>query len=193
MDIAYQNHMAEKNSRSFTDIVKTYGSQLLRFVKGKVKKAEDAEDILQEVWYQLSRLTNMDELENASAWLYAVTRNKITDSYRKKKSESLDELLEGDDEGESAFPVRQFLLADDSNNAELKLFKDIFWDELMKALEELPEKQRRVFILNEMEEKTLQEIADMENENLKTIISRKGYAVKHLRLRLRSLYEELKF
>ncbi len=193
MDIAYQNHMAEKNSRSFTDIVKTYGSQLLRFVKGKVKKTEDAEDILQEVWYQLSRLTNMDELENASAWLYAVTRNKITDSYRKKKSESLDELLEGDEEGESAFPVRQFLLADDSNNAELKLFKDIFWDELMKALEELPEKQRRVFILNEMEEKTLQEIADMENENLKTIISRKGYAVKHLRLRLRSLYEELKF
>ncbi|WP_282635576.1 RNA polymerase sigma factor [Sphingobacterium thalpophilum] len=185
--------MAEKNSRSFTDIVKTYGSQLLRFVKGKVKKTEDAEDILQEVWYQLSRLTNMDELENASAWLYAVTRNKITDSYRKKKSESLDELLEGDEEGESAFPVRQFLLADDSNNAELKLFKDIFWDELMKALEELPEKQRRVFILNEMEEKTLQEIADMENENLKTIISRKGYAVKHLRLRLRSLYEELKF
>lgn len=193
MDIAYQNHMAEKNSRSFTDIVKTYGSQLLRFVKGKVKKTEDAEDILQEVWYQLSRLTNMDELENASAWLYAVTRNKITDSYRKKKSESLDELLEGDEEGESAFPVRQFLLVDDSNNAELKLFKDIFWDELMKALEELPEKQRRVFILNEMEEKTLQEIADMENENLKTIISRKGYAVKHLRLRLRSLYEELKF
>ncbi|MGB3063746.1 RNA polymerase sigma factor [Sphingobacterium thalpophilum] len=185
--------MAEKNSRSFTDIVKTYGSQLLRFVKGKVKKTEDAEDILQEVWYQLSRLTNMDELENASAWLYAVTRNKITDSYRKKKSESLDELLEGDEEGESAFPVRQFLLADGSNNAELKLFKDIFWDELMKALEELPEKQRRVFILNEMEEKTLQEIADMENENLKTIISRKGYAVKHLRLRLRSLYEELKF
>ncbi|HAE67427.1 RNA polymerase sigma factor sigV [Sphingobacterium multivorum] len=193
MDIAYQNHMAEKNSRSFTDIVKTYGSQLLRFVKGRVKKTEDAEDILQEVWYQFSRLTNMDELENAGAWLYAVTRNKITDSYRKKKSESLDELIAGDEDSESTFPIRQLLLADDSNNPELKLFKDIFWDELMKALEELPEKQRRVFVLNELEEKTLQEIAVMENENLKTIISRKGYAVKHLRIRLRSLYEELKF
>lgn len=193
MDIAYQNHMAEKNSRSFTDIVKTYGSQLLRFVKGRVKKTEDAEDILQEVWYQFSRLTNMDELENAGAWLYAVTRNKITDSYRKKKSESLDELIAGDDDSESTFPIRQLLLADDSNNPELKLFKDIFWDELMKALDELPEKQRRVFVLNELEEKTLQEIAVMENENLKTIISRKGYAVKHLRIRLRSLYEELKF
>ena len=192
MDIAYQNHMAEKNSRSFTNIVKTYGSQLLRFVKGKVKKTEDAEDILQEVWYQFSRLTNMDELENAGAWLYAVTRNKITDSYRKKKSESLDDMIAGDD-SESTLPIRQFLLADDSNNPELKLFKDIFWDELMKALEELPEKQRRVFVLNELEEKTLQEIAVMENENLKTIISRKGYAVKHLRVRLRSLYEELKF
>ncbi|WP_286841654.1 MULTISPECIES: RNA polymerase sigma factor [Sphingobacterium] len=185
--------MAEKNSRSFTDIVKTYGSQLLRFVKGSVKKTEDAEDILQEVWYQFSRLTNMDELENAGAWLYAVTRNKITDSYRKKKSESLDELIAGDEDSESTFPIRQLLLADDSNNPELKLFKDIFWDELMKALEELPEKQRRVFVLNELEEKTLQEIAVMENENLKTIISRKGYAVKHLRIRLRSLYEELKF
>ncbi len=193
MDIAYQNHMAEKNSRSFADIVKTYGSQLLRFVKGKVKKTEDAEDILQEVWYQFSRLTNMDELENAGAWLYAVTRNKITDSYRKKKSESLDDLIEGDDDSERSFPIRQFLLADDSNNPELKLFKDIFWDELMKALDELPEKQRRVFMLNELEDKTLQEIAVLENENLKTIISRKGYAVKHLRVRLRSLYEELKF
>lgn len=192
MDTAYQDNMAETNSRSFTDIVKTYGSQLLRFVKGKVKKTEDAEDILQEVWYQFSRLTNMDELENAGAWLYAVTRNKITDSYRKKKSESLDDLLDGDDAADR-FPVREFLLADDSNNPELKLFKDIFWDELMKALEELPEKQRRVFMLNEIEEKTLQEIAIMENENLKTIISRKGYAVKHLRIRLRNLYEELKF
>ncbi|MNI60401.1 ECF RNA polymerase sigma factor SigR [compost metagenome] len=166
---------------------------MLRFVKGKVKKTEDAEDILQEVWYQFSRLTNMDELENAGAWLYAVTRNKITDSYRKKKDESLDELMADGEEVDTAFPIRQFLLADDSNNPELKLFKDIFWDELMKALEELPEKQRRVFMLNEIEDKTLQEIADMENENLKTIISRKGYAVKHLRLRLRNLYEELKF
>lgn len=185
--------MAEKNSRSLTDIVKNYGSQLLRFVKGKVKKTEDAEDILQEVWYQFSRLTTMDELENAGAWLYSVTRNKITDSYRKKKSESLDDLIAGDDDSESTLPIRQFLLADDANNPELKLFKDIFWDELMKALEELPDKQRRVFVLNELEEKTLQEIAVLENENLKTIISRKGYAVKHLRVRLRSLYEELKF
>lgn len=72
------------------------------------------------------------------------------------------------------------------------MFKDIFCNELMKALDELPDNQRRVFFQNEVEEKTLQEIADEEGENLKTIISRKGYAVKHLRKRLKHLYNELK-
>lgn len=187
MDSLYLDKMAEKQSASLTEVVKNYGSQLLRFIKGKV---EDAEDILQEVWYQTSRLTNIDDLENVSAWLYSVTRNKITDNYRKKKSDSLDDYVYEDEDG--SFSIKEILLADDSNNPELKMFKDIFWDELMKALEELPENQRRVFIQNEIEDRTLQEIADEENENLKTIISRKGYAVKHLRVKLRHLYNELK-
>lgn len=191
MDIPQHLEMAQKNSKSVTDLIKTYSGQLLRFVKGRVKRDEDAEDILQEVWFQFSRLTNIDELENVGAWLFRVTRNKITDSYRKSKTEALDEMVEDGEEGE--FPIRQLLLADDSQDPELKMFKDIFWDELMKALDELPEKQRKVFLLNEMEDKTLQEIADMEGEKLKTIISRKGYAVKHLRLRLKSLYDELKY
>ncbi len=190
MDEAQLEHMSEKNAKSFTEVVKTYGGQLLRFVKSRVQKTADAEDILQEVWYQFSRVTNIDDLGNAGAWLYSVTRNKITDSYRKKKNESLDELTEGGDE--DSFPIAHLLVADETDNPELKMFKDIFWDELMKALEELPEKQRKVFIMNEIEEMTLQEIANLENENLKTIISRKSYAVKHLRLRLRGLYNELK-
>lgn len=189
MDRAEQKIMSEKNAKSFTENVKTYGAQLLRFVKARVNRAVDAEDILQEVWYQFSRVTNIDDLGNAGAWLYSVTRNKITDSYRKKKNESLDELTDvGDDE---SFPIAHLLVADETNNPELKMFKEIFWDELMKALEELPEKQKKVFIMNEIEDMTLQEIADQENENLKTIISRKSYAVKHLRLRLRGLYDEL--
>jgi len=189
MDRAEQKIMSEKNAKSFTENVKTYGAQLLRFVKARVNRAADAEDILQEVWYQFSRVTNIDDLGNAGAWLYSVTRNKITDSYRKKKNESLDELMDvGDDE---SFPIAHLLVADETNNPELKMFKEIFWDELMKALEELPEKQKKVFIMNEIEDMTLQEIADQENENLKTIISRKSYAVKHLRLRLRGLYDEL--
>lgn len=190
MDEAQLERMSEKNAKTFSEVVKEYGGQLLRFVKARVKKTADAEDILQEVWYQFSRVTNIEDLGNAGAWLYSVTRNKITDSYRKKKDESLDELTEAADE--DSFPIAHLLVADETDNSELKMFKDIFWDELMKALEELPEKQRKVYILNEIEEMTLQEIANLENENLKTIISRKSYAVKHLRLRLRGLYNELK-
>lgn len=190
MDEAQLENMSDRDSKSFSAIVKEYGGQLLRFVKARVQKTADAEDILQEVWFQFSRVTNIDDLGNAGAWLYAVTRNKITDSYRKKKNESLDELTEFGDE--DSFPIANLLVAEESDNAELKMFKDIFLDELMKALEELPEKQRKVFILNEIEELTLQQIADIENENIKTIISRKSYAVKHLRLRLRGLYDELK-
>lgn len=189
MDSLYLDSMAEKKSVSLTEVVKNYGSQLLRFIKGKVSKTEDAEDILQEVWYQTSRLTNIDELENVGAWLYSVTRNKITDNYRKKKSDSLEDYVYEDEDG--SFNVKEILLADDSNNPELKMFKDIFWDELMKALNELPKKQRHVFIQNEIEDLTLQEIADNEGENIKTIISRKGYAVKHLRVKLGHLYKEL--
>ena len=142
MDSLYLNEMAEKTA-SLSEVVKDYGSQLFRFIKGKVSKTEDAEDILQEVWYQTSRLANIDDLENVGAWLYSVTRNKITDNYRKKKSDSLEDYTYEDEDG--SFSIKEILLADDSNNPELKMFKDIFWDELMKALDELPDNQRRVF------------------------------------------------
>ncbi|WP_245750456.1 RNA polymerase sigma factor [Epilithonimonas lactis] len=182
--------MTETRSASITEVVKNYGSQLLRFINSKVAKTEDAEDILQEVWFQTSRLTNLNELENVGAWLYSVTRNKIIDSYRKKKTESLEDFVYQDEDGE--LNVKDILLADDSNNPEIGMFKDLFWDELMKALDELPEKQKRVYVQNELEDKTLQEIADAEGENIKTIISRKSYAVKHLRKKMQRLYNDLK-
>lgn len=182
--------MAEKKSVSITEVVKNYGSQLLRFISSKVAKTEDAEDILQEVWFQTSRLTNLNEIENVGAWLYSVTRNKIIDSYRKKKTESLEDFVYQDEDGD--LNVKDILLADDRYSPELSVFKRMFWNELMKALDELPEKQKRVYILNELEDKTLQEIADEEGANIKTIISRKSYAVKHLRKSLQSLYDDLK-
>ena len=190
MDSLSLQQMTETRSASITEVVKNYGSQLLRFINSKVAKTEDAEDILQEVWFQTSRLTNLNELENVGAWLYSVTRNKIIDSYRKKKTESLEDFVYQDEDGE--LNVKDILLADDSNNPEVGMFKDLFWEELMKALDELPEKQKRVYVQNELEDKTLQEIADAEGENIKTIISRKSYAVKHLRKRMQRLYNDLK-
>ncbi|MCG2794201.1 MAG: sigma-70 family RNA polymerase sigma factor [Weeksellaceae bacterium] len=182
--------MTETRSASITELVKKYGSQLLRFINSKVAKAEDAEDILQEVWFQTSRLTNLNELENVGAWLYSVTRNKIIDSYRKKKTESLEDFVYRDKDGE--LNVKDILLADDSKDPEIAMFQDLFWEELMKALDELPDKQKRVYVQNELEDKTLQQIADEEGENIKTIISRKSYAVKHLRKRMQRLYHDLK-
>lgn len=181
--------MADQKRFSITNTVQQFGKKLFGFIRGKVKSNEDAEDILQDVWFQLSNFSNIDELENLSAWLYSVARNKVTDKYRKKTNDSLEDYTFQTDDDEIDF--KEILLPDDTGNPELKLFKEHFWNELMLALDELPEKQREVFVLNEIEDLTLQEIADRKGENLKTIISRKGYAIRHLRNKLNYLYQEL--
>jgi RNA polymerase sigma factor (sigma-70 family) len=189
MSITLDHTMAENKSRSITATVKQFGDKLLGFVRQKVNSEEDAQDILQDIWYQLTRLNNAGELENIGAWLYRVARNKIVDGYRKKSTESLEDFGYENEEGELNF--KEIFLLDDSNNPEDAFFKELFWEELSKALSELPEKQREVFELNEIEGFTLQEIADKSGANIKTIISRKGYAVKHLHKRLAYLYNEL--
>lgn len=183
--------MSDERHFSITETVQQFGKRLFGFVRGKVKTTEEAEDILQDVWYQFSRLSNLDELENVSAWLYRVAQNRVTDNYRKKKTENLEDFTYENDENEISF--KEILLLDENASPELALFKEEFWSELMQALDELPENQKEVFLLNEIEDFTLQEIADQKGENLKTIISRKGYAVKHLRKRLQHLYYELNF
>lgn len=183
--------MSDERHFSITETVQQFGKRLFGFVRGKVKTTEEAEDILQDVWYQFSRLSNLDELENVSAWLYRVAQNRVTDNYQKKKTENLEDFTYENDENEISF--KEILLLDENASPELALFKEEFWSELMQALDELPENQKEVFLLNEIEDFTLQEIADQKGENLKTIISRKGYAVKHLRKRLQHLYNELNF
>jgi RNA polymerase sigma factor (sigma-70 family) len=188
MSLAFQ--MEEKiKDITVSQTVAKYGRQLFSFIRKKVKSIEDTEDILQEVWYQLSKLTNLDELESVSGWLYSVSGNRITDLYRKRKTDSIEDYQLEDEDG--TFQLKDILLLDDSHNPELTIFKELFWNQLMKALNELPENQRQVFILNEIEDKTLQEIATESGENLKTIISRKGYAVKHLRKKLEPMYQDL--
>ena len=189
METAAQLHMSEQKARSITNTIKQFNRKLFGFVRDKVKSTEDAEDILQDVWVQLSNLSDIGDLENVSAWLYEVARNKITDKSRKKKNLALEDYSYENEEGE--FNFKEILLLDDNNNPELAFFKEIFWKEFQIAINELPENQREVFLLNEMEDMTLQQIADQKGENIKTIISRKGYAVKHLRNKLNYLYEEL--
>ena len=180
--------MDDYEQHTISTTVQEHGSRLFGFIRGRVNTDEDAEDILQDVWFQLSNLVNIDNIESISGWLYRVARNKITDKYRKKKNDHLEDLSFTTDDGDIDF--KEILLAD-NDDPEFGFFKELFWEELFASLDELPENQRQVFIWNELEELTLQEIADKTNENLKTIISRKGYAVKHLRKRLQSLYNEL--
>lgn len=191
MEVANKILMPQKEKENIiSQAVTSYGGKLMSYIRPKVKNTEDAEDILQEVWYQFSSLTNLSEIVNVGGWLYRVTANKIIDKYRKKKTENLEDFVYEDEDG--TFTIKDILLLDDSAGPEIKMFQDEIWKKLFEALEELPEKQRLVYVENELNDKTLQQIADEQGEKIKTIISRKNYAVKHLRTRLKMLYEDLK-
>jgi RNA polymerase sigma factor (sigma-70 family) len=168
--------------------IKKYSKQLFGFIRQRVSSDEDAEDILQDVWYQLSSQPEVEAIEQVGSWLYRVARNRIVDGYRKQRPERLEDYGYEDEEGEIYFA--DLLLADDGT-PESEYLREIFWQQLMDALNELPENQRQVFIWNELEQETFQQISDRTGENIKTLISRKRYAVQHLRQRLENLYQDL--
>jgi RNA polymerase sigma factor (sigma-70 family) len=179
------SHMAEQKRQNITNVVGEYGNRLFNFIRGRVPTTEDAEDIIQEVWYQFSKVVDIDSIEQVSGWLYRVARNRITDRFRKKKDLLIDDYQYENGDGEQIIP--EFLLAD-NHTPETALLREFFWEALFEALDELPDKQRDVFVWNELEDQTFQEISDRTGTNIKTLISRKGYAVKHLRKQLQSLY-----
>jgi RNA polymerase sigma factor (sigma-70 family) len=179
--------MAENRERKIGAIINEYSNRLFGFIQKRVPSTADAEDITQEVWYQLSRVAELDTIEQISGWLFRVARNRITDNYRKQKP---DLLLDNDAENEEdSFDLKSVLMADTVSPEDENL-KEIFWEALFEALDELPENQKNVFIWNELEDQTFQEISDKTGINIKTLISRKRYAVQHLRTRLKTLYDE---
>ena len=167
--------------------VQNYGKRLLGFIRSRVKSDEDAEDILQDVWYQLSSIIDTEPIVQLSSWLYRVSRNRIVDKNRKKSPQSLADFVYEDEDGEVVYP--QGLLSD-SLTPETELEQSYIRESLYTALSKLPEKQRDVFVWNELEDMTLQEIADKTGESIKTIISRKRYAIAHLRERLQFMYND---
>ncbi len=164
-----------------------YGKRLFGFIRSRVNNIKDAEDILQDVWFQLSNLMDIEPIEQLGSWLFRVSRNKIVDKYRKNNPELLEDLAYEDDDGELIFPDA---LVSDGINPETELENTYFREAFFSALNEIPEKQKQAFVWNELEDMTLQEIADTTGENIKTIISRKRYAVAHLRKRLQKMYDE---
>lgn len=179
--------VTEQRKQNIIRAVRDYGKRLFYFIRGRVNTDEDAEDILQDVWYQFSNVMNSEPIEQTSAWLFRVAKNKIIDKYRRNKSDSLDEMIEDDESGE--FNFKEIVLKENTT-PETEFFKNIFWQELFTALNELPEEQRRVFIWNELEDIPFNEISERTGEKINTLISRKRYAVLHLRKRLEQLYNE---
>jgi len=172
-----------RQQNNIIQTIKDYGRQLFGFIRSRVNSNEDAEDVLQDVWYQLSAQPSIDDIESMTGWLYRVARNKISDKFRKKTE------VPGDMSDRDSPYLAELFLAD-AEDPETRDLQQLFWEELFSALNELPANQREVFILNELEDITLQEIADLHGGKLKTIISRKRYAVQHLRDRLEELYFE---
>jgi RNA polymerase sigma factor (sigma-70 family) len=167
--------------------VRDYGTRLFRFIRGRVRSDEDAEDILQDVWYHLSNLVDVEQIEQLSAWLFKAARNRIIDKRRKHTPDVIASLrIEAEDEQESL----EDILFVEPSTPENEFVQREFWRQLFSALDELPEAQRQVFIWNELEGETFQQISDRTGENIKTLISRKRYAVKRLRARMKSLREE---
>lgn len=180
--------MSSQKQQNIITVVREYGKRLFGFIRGRVRTDEDAEDILQEVWYQFSNQPETEAIEQVSGWLHRVARNKIIDRYRKKQDELIDDYSYEDEQGDE-LGFKDILLAETSS-PEMDNLRELFWQQLFDALEELPEEQRFVFIQNELEDKSFKQIAAETGENIKTLISRKGYAVKHLRKRLENLYQE---
>jgi RNA polymerase sigma factor (sigma-70 family) len=179
----------EKNSH-ILQAIKAYGKNLLSFIRKRVKSDADAEDILQDVWYQFSSVVNAEPIEQTGAWLYRVARNKITDKHKKHSESLLDDLFyAGDDENDEA-DYRSILLTEPTT-PETAYLRNLFWEQLFIALDELPVEQKQVFVWHELEDVPFTEIAENTGINIQTLVSRKRYAVLHLRDRLKQLYEDI--
>jgi RNA polymerase sigma factor (sigma-70 family) len=181
--------MAAKES-----IVKTIGRErgkLRNFIRKRVSNREDAEDILQDVFYQFISVMQLDNIEKAASWLFTAASNRITDWYRKKKPLLLEGLKQNPDDDDPFGPVMLGEVLYDPDEDPEKLFlRSSVWPLLSDALQELPDEQREVFLMHELDDLSFKEIAEITGVPVNTLISRKHYAVFFLREKLQDLYRE---
>lgn len=184
--------MADTQNESLSEVIVRERRRLLDFIRKRVPTQEDAEDVLQDVFYELvNTYRMMKPVEQMASWLFTVARNKITDRYRKKKPDSLEEhfAIRAGDDGDR-LDISDFLPSR-SNSPETEMMRQAIQEALLQALGELPEEQRQVFILHEIEDKSFKEIEELTGANVNTLLSRKRYAVLYLRGKLQQFYDEL--
>ncbi|SPF43157.1 RNA polymerase, sigma-24 subunit, ECF subfamily [Candidatus Sulfotelmatobacter kueseliae] len=181
--------MSLEQNRRISEVVKQEQSRLRNFIRRRVPDPRDAEDILQEVFYELVEANRLlMPIEHVTGWLFRVTRNRITDLFRKKTPESFSHAALADDE-EELLHLEDLLPSPDAGPDALYA-RSVLLDELESALDELPDEQREVFVGHELEGRSFKQMAAETGVSVNTLLSRKRYAVLHLRERLRSIYDE---
>ncbi len=184
--LTIQAEMTAEEKSNITRVINDYSRRLRGFIRKRVDNDADTEDILQDVFYQF--IGNTKPIEQLTAWLFTVARNKITDRKRKHKPDSLEDLYIKEED--AAFDWTEIFF-DNTDNPETEYLRSLFWETFNTALDELPKEQREVFVMNEMEGIPFKDIAGKTGETINTLLSRKRYAVLHLRERLRVLKDEL--
>ena len=194
LTIHIEASLADLQNQQIQETVSRERARLLQFIRKRIPRPEDAEDIAQDVFHELTEMYRlMKPIEQMTSWLFTVARNKITDRFRKKKPVLLEDVFSfkgGDSDGEG-YLIDELLPAANVLPADAEMMRETIMDALMEALEELPSEQREVFIEHELEDKSFKEIAEKTGVTINTLLSRKRYAVLHLRGRLKNLYNDL--
>jgi RNA polymerase sigma factor (sigma-70 family) len=179
-----------KQDREISEIIDAERSRLRNFIRRRVPNEADVEDLLQEVFYELIEAYRlMKPVQRWSAWMFRVARNRIIDLFRKKRQEAFgSDPVTVSDEGE-ALPLEEVLTSPAAGPAEAYA-RTVLLEEVEEALDELPQEQREVFIAHEIEGYSFKEIAARTGVRVNTLLSRKHYAVVHLRHRLQAIYDE---
>lgn len=167
--------------------------KLLGFIRNRVKSLQEAEDIMQDVFYQfISGFEDIKSIDRVTSWLYSVARNKIIDRYRRDASrpQLVDYELNASSEDGAPLTLQE-ILPDLDNTPESALIREAIWDEITEALAQLPADQREIFIQNEIEERSFREIAEETGVSINTLLSRKRYAILALRSRLQNFYNDI--
>jgi RNA polymerase sigma factor (sigma-70 family) len=181
--------MSLEQDRRISEVVTQERSRLRNFIRRRVPDPGDADDILQEVFYELVEANRLlMPIEHVTGWLFRVARNRITDLFRKKKPESFSDAAVVD-ENEELLRLEDLLPSPDAGPDALYA-RNVLLDELELALDELPEEQRAVFVGHELEGRSFKEMAEKSGVSVNTLLSRKRYAVLHLRERLQRIYDE---
>jgi len=181
--------MALDRNQRISEVVKREQSRLRNFIRRRVPDPRDAEDILQDVFYKLVEANRLlMPIEHVTGWLFRVARNRITDLFRKKKPETFSDAAVEDEAGE-ALQLEDLLPSPDAGPEALYV-RNVLLDELELALDELPDEQREIFVAHELEGRSFKEMATETGVSVNTLLSRKRYAVLHLRERLQSIYDE---